>query len=146
MPELDFAMLAEHVRLEPSGLAHVISGGTGVIETPEMPMPLDIGLLLRVSFERAECGRPHRVEVIIQDLDGERLVHLTATGTPDWPDGAPVTWKSNQPFAFNFSVPLKNYGLYEFVILVNDSQVKALPYLVVQSQGSDSPNNQPHTE
>ena len=146
MPELDYALLAEHVRLESPGLAHVISGGMDAIEASEMPMRISIGLLLRVSFERAECGRPHRVEVIIQDLDGRRLSHLTTTGTPTWPDGAPVTWKSKQPFAFNFSVPLSNYGMYEFVILVNDSQVKTLPYLVVQSRESDPSNNQPPTE
>lgn len=82
----------------------------------------------------------------MQDEDGKRFAQLTATGTPTWPDGSPVTWKSYQPFAFNFSVTLSNYGLYEFVILVNDSQVKALPYRVVQSQGSDPSNNQPPME
>jgi len=146
VPELDYALLAEHVRLEPSGLAHVISGGTNVIKTTEMPTVLDIGLLLRVSFERVECERPHRVEVILQDEDGERFHHLTETGIPTWPDGYPVTWKSLQPFAFNFSVPLKKVGLYEFVIMVNDNQVKTLPYLVVLGQENEPSNGQPYTE
>ena len=109
MPELDFALLAEHVRLEPPGLAHVISGGMDVIETPELPNTINIGLLLRVGFYRAECGQPHRVEMIIQDEDGHRLVQLAATGKPDWPEGLPVNWKSNQPFAFNLPVPLQDY-------------------------------------
>ena len=146
MPELDFALLAEHVQLEPPGLAHVISGGMDVIKTPELPNAINIGLLLRVSFGRAECDRPHRVEVIIQDEDGHRLAQLATTGKPDWPEGLPVNWKSNQPFAFNFSVAPQDYGEYEFVILVNDSQVKALPFRVVRSHASASSDGAPELE
>ncbi len=132
VPDLDFALIAEYVKLE-QGLAHVVAGGMDTIRTTDMPIGHNIGLLLRISFDRFECNRPHRVEVIVQDEDGGRLVGLTATGKPLWRNEWPVTWKSSQAFAFNLSLPLKRPGVHEFKILVNDSLMKTIPFLVIHA-------------
>ena len=81
-----------------------------MITTPKLPVGLNLGLLLRISFERAECGRMHRVEVMVQDEDGDRLIHLTATGTPTWQEEWPINWKSKDMFGFNFGLPVARYG------------------------------------
>ena len=139
MPTLDFALIAEYVRVE-QDLAYLIAGGTDRITTPTLPVGLNLGLLLRISFERAECGRLHRVEVLVQDEDGDRLIHLTATGTPTWQEDWPINWKSKDMFGFNFGLPVARYGIHEFVILINDTQVKTIPFVVAEDLSS--PTNQ----
>ena len=135
MPSLDFALIAEHVRVE-QDLAYVIAGGADTITVSQLPIGINLGLLLRISYTRAECGRLHRVEVMVQDEDGERLIHLTGTGTPTWKDEWPITWQSTQMFGFNFGLPVASDGLYEFVILINDSEAKTLPFVVAHSSPS----------
>ncbi len=135
MPSLDFALIAEHVRVE-KNLAYVIAGGTDVITVSQLPIGINLGLLLRISSKRAECGRLHRVEVLVQDEDGERLIHLTATGTPAWKEEWPITWESKQMFGFNFGLPVARYGIHEFVVLINDSQAKTLPFEVARGHSS----------
>ena len=143
MPSLDFALIAEHVRVE-QDLAYLIAGGTDMITTPKLPVGINLGLLLRVSFERAECGRLHRVEVMVQDEDGERLIHLAATGTPTWQEEWPINWKSKDMFGFNFGLPVARYGIHEFVILINDTQVKTIPFVVADGPSSSAaPSNNP---
>lgn len=129
VPELDYAMLAEHVRID-HGVAYILAGGLDGIEISEMPMATTINLLVRIGFNRAECGRPHRVEVLVQDEDGARMFHLTRTLRPEWPEGYPVTWNRNEQFKLGFPLHFKRYGVYECAILLNDSLLKTIPFIV----------------
>lgn len=129
MPVLDYAVLADYVR-EEDGLAHAIAAGIDTVYAPEVPTGHNVGLLMRVSFTRTECGRPHRLEVIFQDEDGQRLAHLNAVVEPDWPEGLPPNWRRGMMSALNLGVPLPRYGLYAFEILVNDTHMKTVPLRV----------------
>jgi hypothetical protein len=59
MPELDYALLCDYVRAE-RGVAHTIAAGIDTVHRPEVPTVANLGLLARVTFTRAECGRLHR--------------------------------------------------------------------------------------
>lgn len=133
MPKLDFALIAEYVRVE-QNLAYLIAGGIDLITTSldDLPTGINIGLMLRVSFDRTECGRPHRVEVVFQDEDGDRLSHLTTTGTPTWNEQWPVHWKCKEMFGFNLPLPIARYGVHECVILINDSHAKTIQFFIAE--------------
>jgi hypothetical protein len=125
MPRLDYAVLADYVRVE-GGVAHVIAAGVDTIYAPELPTGQNLGLLFRILFTRNECGRPHRFELILQDIDGERLTHLTSVITPEWKEGVPVGWDYGLLGGLNFGIPLPRYGLYSFEILINDQNLKTI--------------------
>lgn len=128
MPELDFAVLCEYVRHERGGRMHIVSAGIDTLSATEVPHGASFGLATRVLFTRSECGRPHRLELIIQGEDGERLGEVTGTVTPQWPEDHPVHWSKATTAAFNFGVTLNDFGMYSIDLLVNDSQVKALQF------------------
>lgn len=136
MPELKYALLADFVRSEEGGVAHVISAGIDTVFVPAVPTGQNIGLLFRVEFTRNECGRPHRLEVIFQDIDGHRLAHLNSVVTPEWNDDLPVAWRVGMQGGLNFGIPLPVLGIYSFEILVNDTHQETLNLRVVQRPDS----------
>ena len=131
MPELDFALLSDYVRVE-GGIAHVIAAGVDTVFAPSTPAGQNFGLLFRVAFSRTECGRPHRVEVIVMAEDGERLAQISTAVTPAWNDALPAHWSTRLLGGFNFGVPLPHYGLYSFEIMINDTLAKSLPLRVIE--------------
>jgi hypothetical protein len=130
MPELDFALIGDYVRPE-GGIAHVIGAGIDTVVPPEVPTGHNFGLLLRLTFSRQELERPHRIEVIFQDMDGTRLAHLNTVATPTPVEGIPAGWRQGLQAAFNLGIPLPDYGQYSFEVLVNDTHLKSIPLRVV---------------
>lgn len=135
MPELDYAILADHVRAE-RGVAYMIAGSIDTIFSRRVPVGQNVGLLLRVTFTQNECGRPHRIEVFCQDEDGERLANVTGTITPERDDSLPPGWDTGALLGLNFGIPLPRYGVYAFEILVDDRSVKSLRLRVLPVEGS----------
>ncbi len=133
MPELDYAVLCDYVRAE-GGLAHMIAAGIDTIFAPEVPAGQNLGFLMRIAFARTECGRPHRVEVIFQDEDGERLAEISGALSPQWQEGLPPGWRVGALLGLNIGIPLPRFGLYSFEVLVNDNQVKTIPLRVLQPE------------
>jgi hypothetical protein len=130
MPELDYAVICDYVRVE-GGVAHVIAAGIDTITAPAIPTGQNVGLLMRVNFARTECDRPHRVEVIFQDEDGDRLTQIAGVNEPRWNDGLPTGWKVGALLGLNLGIPLPRYGIYSVEILLNDNLVKTIPLRVV---------------
>jgi Family of unknown function (DUF6941) len=134
VPELDFAILADRVSTD-GGVGYVMRGGIDTINAQEVPIILQIGLLIRVGFTRQECGRPHRFEVIFQDEDGQRLMQTSTVLEPAWDAAQPAHWRVNVLGALNFAVPLTRHGLYSFEILINDSNVKTIQVRAIEPPG-----------
>jgi hypothetical protein len=130
MPELDHALVADYVRAE-RGMAHVIGAGIDTVYARQVPAGQNLGLLIRLTFARSECGRPHRVEVFFQDEDGERLAELNGTVTPEWANDPPGG-RVGVGLTFNIGLALPRYGLYSFEILVNDTLMKSIPLRVAR--------------
>lgn len=129
MPELDFAVICDFVRAD-GGVAHVIGGGFEEIVADEFPAGHNVGLWARVLLVRSECDRPHRLELIFQDADGQRLTEINGPIERDWPEGVPAGMKVGVGLAFNFGIPLPAAGIYSLEILLNDSLVKSIPLAV----------------
>ena len=139
MPELDFALLCEHARAE-GGMAHVIGAGIDTIHVPEAPIGVNLSMLLRVTYTRNECGRPHRIEVIYQDADGARIGQISGTNTPDWIEGLPASWRVGSMIAFNIGMPIPHFGEYSAEVILNDTSAKTLVFRVVElTEGQKQP-------
>jgi hypothetical protein len=129
MPELDFAVVCDFVRAD-GGVAHIIGGGFEEITVDDTPTAHNMGLWARVLLARSECDRPHRLELIFQTADGERLTEISGPIERDWPDNQSAGIKVGVGIAFNFGVSLPELGTYSLEILLNDSLVKSIPLLV----------------
>ena len=131
MPALDYALVCDYVRAE-GGVAHVIAAGVDTYHFAEVPASANLGLLLRATFTRNECGRRHTIELIFQDADGARLAQVQATTVPDWPDDHPAGWPVGTLLGLNVGVPFPSFGDYALEILVNGSSLKSIPLRAVQ--------------
>lgn len=130
MPAVDYAIICDHVRVE-GALAHMIAGGIDTIFAPAVPTAQSVGVCVRLTFTRAECGRPHRLELIFQNADGGRLAHITATAVPGYPEGLPPGWPVGLVVGLNLGLPLPEYGVYSLELLVDDQSLKSMPMRVV---------------
>ena len=105
----------------------MVSGASGAVHDP---WGLSGGLIYRI------------LEIFIQDEDGARLGYLTGTGTASWNEEWPINWNAKVIFGFKIGFPLTRHGVHEFVILLNDSHIKTIPFLVVPSGPNASPVDQ----
>ncbi len=136
MPELDYALLCDYVRAE-SGVAHIIAAGVDTVMLPQVPGATNLGLLVRLTFTRGECDKPHRLEAILAGTDGEPAAKINGVITPTWQQGLPLGWKTGAMLALNFGVVVPTYGEYSMDILVNDNSVKAINLRVVPPPQGD---------
>jgi hypothetical protein len=131
MPELDYALLADYVRTDPSGVAHLVAAGIDTIHAAEVPTARNLGLLARLTFTQGESGRPHRVEVFVRTTDGQDLVKIEGVVEPTWDPTLPAGWPVGSLLAFNFGTPLPDYGLYAIEIMIDDRSAKSLNFRLV---------------
>ena len=116
--------------------------GPDTVMAAQVPTGQNLGILIRLGFARSECDRPHRLEIIFHDEDGQRLAHLNAVAEPRWPEDQPPGWTVGVLSAINIGVPLPNFGLYSFEVLVNDNLVKSIPLRVRQREQEQQPPQQ----
>lgn len=140
MPELDFAVLADRVSTEAGGVGYVMRGGVDTVTAQAIPAVQFLGLLFRVGFTRVECGRPHRLELVFQGEDGERLMQASSVLQPAWNQDLPAHWLLSLLGGLNFPLPLPRYGLYSFELLINDSNYKTIPLRVVPGPEATGPD------
>src|SRR5262245_16437767 len=135
MPEIDFAFLADAAETVPGQKFHVIGGGISRIGGRSYPLRqphlcLVVGLVVTAS----EVEREHQIRFVLLDPDGHEVTgatgSLTAHGTGDGRDSM-----------LTFSIDLWNVtfpapGDYSVRILVNGSERKRLPLLLIARQES----------
>lgn len=125
MPELDYALLCDYVRTE-GGIAHVIGAGIDTVTIADVPTGANVGVLVRLTFTRNECGSPHRLEIIYQSFDGAHLARVDSVLTPEWNEPLPVQWRQGALIGLNIGLPLPAYGEYALEVMVNDNHMKTL--------------------
>lgn len=128
MPELDYALLADAAR-DDGGLVSILAAGIDTFLAPQEPANATMAIVLRVGFTRNECGRPHRVEMLLQGEDGETVARVNGTTTPEWPAHHPVNWKTYSSLVINLAVSLP-LGQYQVIVMIDDTEAKSLPFRV----------------
>lgn len=121
MPELDFMVTADYVRAE-GGVLHMIAAGFDTTFLPAVPGARSVGIGLRLLLDVAEARSEHRIALIYQDADGQRLAEIhgklgpVGQDQPLPPEGRPF----GVPMAFNLSLPMPAYGDYSLELFIDD--------------------------
>jgi hypothetical protein len=123
MPELDFMVVADYVRQD-GGVLQMVGAGFDTMFVPALPAAHQIGIGLRLQLDVAEAQEQHRVDLIYQDADGQRLAHVAGTVGPV-PEDQPLP-PPGRPFgvllAFNLALPVPAYGDFSLELFVDDNE------------------------
>ena len=134
---LDWALLANSAEAPPNGLVYILGGGFDTLVRDQFPTPFGGVVVLRVQTSRLETERPHKVEVHCTDEDGKPVlpqpiaINLPARQVPpEFPHG----WDMAASIVINLqAVPINRPGFYNFEILIDDQQVRTLPWRAVKT-------------
>jgi len=139
---IDWALLANAAESPPNGLVYILGAGIDTLWREQFPAPFGGAMVLRVLTSRIESERQHKVEVHCSDEDGNAVLQQpVVVGLPprtvhgDHPHG----WDLAANIVINLSaVPIPKPGLYSFEILIDDQQVRTLPFRAVQPKRTES--------
>ena len=134
---LDWALLANAAEAPPNGLVYILGAGFDTLVRDQYPTPFGGAIVLRLLTTRLETERPHKVEVFCTDEDGAPVLpqpivlNLPARQIPtDFPHG----WDLSASIVINLtSVPINKPGFYNVEILIDDQQVRTLPFRAVKA-------------
>ena len=117
---IDMALLCD-AATERGGLLNVLGGGITQAARPEFPAPLGMTLALRVLLHPTEIDRPHELEILLQDADGD--VATRAKIGLQVPPGAeiPAGEEAAVPIPWNFPAQpaIPHEGRYSFEVLID---------------------------
>ncbi len=120
MPELDFMVTADYVRVE-GGVLHMIAAGFDTTFAPTVPVAKQIGIGLRILLDVAEAREQHLLTLIYQAADGQVLFEIRGSfgpvdpAEPLPPEGRPY----GVPLAFNLPLPMPAYGDYSLELFLD---------------------------
>lgn len=135
---LDWALLANSAEAPPNGLVYILGAGFDTLLREQFPTPFGGVVVLRVLTTRLESERPHKVEVHCSDEDGKAILRQPIVLNlpprqvpPDYPHG----WDLAASIVINLTgVAIESPGHYRFEILIDDQQVRTLPFRAVKAQ------------
>lgn len=138
--EIDTCLLCDAASIR-EGLLHILGGGITDVVRPEYPAPLGMHLALRILAHPTELDRSHRLEVLLQDEDGERVTqfHLETQQI----DTSQVHPGRQAPLNLAWNFPMNPHlphpGRYSFELLIDGVHQRSVPFTAVQvqEQGGD---------
>jgi len=121
MPELDFMVTADFVRVE-GGVLHMIAAGFDTLWVPTVPAARQVGVGLRLLVDVAEAREVHEVTLLYQDVDGQVLFQFKGRFGPVSPEQPlpPPGRQYGVPMAFNVPLPMPAYGDYSLELFLDD--------------------------
>lgn len=121
MPELDFMVTADYVRVD-GGVLHMIAAGFDTVFVPAVPASRQIGVGLRLLLDVAEAREVHRVTLLYQNADGQVLLQIQGTIGPVGPEQPlpPPGRSFGVPVGFNLQLPMPDYGDYSLELFLDD--------------------------
>jgi hypothetical protein len=138
--DVDTCMLCDAATVR-EGLLHILGGGITQTVRPEFPSPLGISLALRVLAHPTETAHPHKLEVILQDEDGERIVKFQLQIAEI--DEAIIPVGEQAPITLAWDFPgkpvLPHPGRYSFELLIDGVHQRTVPLnaVLVEQEGGD---------
>jgi hypothetical protein len=132
---LDWALLANAAEGPPNGLVYILGAGIDTLWREQFPAPFGGAMVLRLVSSRIESERPHKVEVHCTDEDGKSvLAQALVLNLPprSVPSEHPHGWDLASNIVINLAgVAIPKPGFYRFEILIDDQQVRSLPFRAV---------------
>jgi hypothetical protein len=134
---LDWALLANAAEGPPNGLVYLLGAGIDTLVRDQFPAPFGGAMVLRLVASRLESGRAHKVEVHGSDEDGKAILAqpIVLTVPPrQVPADHPPGWDVAVNIVINLAaVHIEKPGFYQFEIMIDDQQVRTLPFRLLQA-------------
>jgi len=138
VPEIDYAFLADAAQATPGQKFNVLGGGLDHIGGQTYPLRHPhLALVIGLRVTATEVDRAHELRFVLLDPDGREVAaassNLTVHGRTDARD-RPVTLAID---AWNLTFPAP--GDYSFRLLVNGSERRRIPLVLVRLPAGDAP-------
>ena len=139
MPDIDFAFLADAAETLPGQKFHVLGGGVARIGGRRFPLRHPhLALVIGLQVTAPETDREHEIRFVLLDPDGGEVAGATGSLVAR-------SQKDGRDAVLTFSIDLWNLtfpapGDYSFRILVNGSERKRLPLLLLAPPASGPGN------
>ena len=135
MAELDYAFLADYARVKGNSL-DALSIGIDTIDIPDVPFSIQMVLVLRVQFDRLDCGNVHRIETIVQDPDGQRPaeVHINAQAT--WPGEDPPNGYIHVQMLLPLLIGITTLGVHAVEVALDGRHLKTIFFTVKRGESA----------
>ena len=140
MPDIEYAFLADSAETVPGQKFHVLGGGIARIGGRRFPLRHPhLALVIGLQVTAPETDREHEIRFVLLDPDGAEVAGATGSLVAR-------SQKDGRDATLTFSIDLWNLtfpapGDYSFRILVNGSERKRLPLLLIApSEGSNGPD------
>jgi len=138
MPELDFMVTADYVRVE-GGVLHMIAAGFDTVWTPLVPAVRQVGVGLRILMDVAEAREAHRLTLLYQGADGQVLLRIDGAFGPVGPE-QPLP-APGRPYGisagFNLPLPLPAFGDYSLELFLDDQADSAKSITLTVASSAD---------
>jgi hypothetical protein len=136
MPDIEFAFLADAAETPPGQKFHVLGGGIARLGGRAFPLRHPhIALVMGLLVTAPETEREHEIRFVLLDPDGGEVAgatgNIVAHGAQDGRD-ATLTFSID---LWNLTFPAP--GDYSFRILVNGSERKRLPLVLLKPAKDD---------
>jgi hypothetical protein len=136
------AFLADAVSTR-ANLLHVLGGGVTRLWRAEYPAPMNVELALLITLHPTEAAEPHRLRVVIQDIDGEQIAQLDGQfgidAAPPSPTGRQPGESLILPVGLNLrGVAIPREGSYSVEVLVDNQHVESLFFMVTPQRGPEA--------
>ena len=147
MPDIDFAFLADAAETIPGQKFHVLGGGVARIGGRRFPLRHPhLALVIGLEVTAPETDREHEIRFVLLDPDGGEVAGATGSLVAR-------SQRDARDAVLTFSIDLWNLtfpapGDYSFRILVNGSERKRLPLLLLappadQAEGGEAIGTKP---
>jgi hypothetical protein len=141
--KLDWALLASAAEGPPNGLVYILGAGIDTLWRDQYPTNFGGAMVLRLLATRLESERSHKVEVHCSDEDGGPVLAAPIVLTIPArvvPTEHPKGWDLAAQIVINLAgVRIDRAGLYNFEIMIDDQQVRTLPFRAVQAAPGQVP-------
>ena len=142
--KLDWAILANAAEVQ-TNLIYVLGGGWDTGSRPQFPAPFQGALAMRLLLHPTEMSKPHKVEIQLNDEDGQSIaprISLNTNPSPP-PTSHPTGWDVAALVVVGMqSLMIPKPGGYSLEILLDDQHFRTIPFRFVQLATPGPPPSQ----
>ena len=142
--KLDWAILANAAEVQ-NNLIYVLGGGWDTGSRPQFPAPFQGALAMRLLLHPTEMSKAHKVEIQLNDEDGQSIaapIGLNTNPTPS-PLSHPSGWDVPALVIVGMQgLMIPKPGRYSLEILLDDQHFRTIPFRFVQGTSQGLPPSQ----